>query len=651
MSHLTLPTVSQNFIITGDFDLRTGLDADQGTGTMYVRNGGIYVSGLTDLAETTVSTTSGPFTVNGTGASTINVGGLVSITSTNAGESSFKSTLGSLLFETQAVTGTLTVESAATGDSALFLHATAGQLQLQSDSTSGAQVSVNLYASDTTNGIISLTGAGSGNGVQVYATNTTSGKIRIESFGQDNNAVGVYAPSGGVEITGTKKILVSTTDTTNGVHIATATAGVPVRVGTASSLTTIAGDLTVMGTTTTLNTVSLTVEDNLLILNSGLATLGADGGVAVRRYQTANNATTGDVITTPNPIQESGEFQAGSATPGTLVLALHSSISNDFYKGWWINISSGPAAGQIRRIKSYIGSTKVATLYVTADNSTVPGSLFSDGLDLVTAPSVTNTYKLFSGPYVGSYYDETTFKWNIGTTPTADSLGISSETISQPQAISTGAHDIFSQTYKNLKSTAALKVITFTLTGHGLLVGDKVDLSAPRNFTPLMTAMIYDVVTVPTVDTFTILVAADTTATTSAAANIRILKSSIIRVNVIEALDPSVGISIDGVSQVEYIEILKTESGPYHEIAGSSTLGSYIVMIADFDDPTGACATFAFSSSGTGGSKSRMSSSRGADGQRLDATWGSGEKIKIQHSSAGSGAGNYKYVVRYSSAI
>lgn len=47
--------------------------------------------------------------------------------------------------------------------------------------------------------------------------------------------------------------LVHSDDTTDGVKIATNTAGVPVTIGTSTSLTTVAGNLDITGTFTTIN--------------------------------------------------------------------------------------------------------------------------------------------------------------------------------------------------------------------------------------------------------------------------------------------------------------------------------------------------------------------------------------------------------------
>ena len=202
----------------------------------------------------------------------------------------------------------------------------------------------------------------------------------------------------------------------------------------------IAGNLTVSGTTTTINTETLTVEDNIIVVNSGNGELGADGGMVIRRNQTANDTGAGgDVVTDTGAGAVTGAFQAGSATPGTLVLSASASASDDFYNGWWIKVTSGAGINQVRRIKDYVGSTKTATLYVTADNT----ASFTDGLDLATAPAATDTYTLYNSPYISSFYDESADKWtlaftNITPDPVPDA-GISTVTIQRYAAFDSGA--------------------------------------------------------------------------------------------------------------------------------------------------------------------------------------------------------------------
>ncbi len=53
---------------------------------------------------------------------------------------------------------------------------------------------------------------------------------------------------------------------------------------------TVTGDLTVNGTTTTNNSVNLTVDDNIIELNSGISASSNDAGIIIERGSTGNNA-------------------------------------------------------------------------------------------------------------------------------------------------------------------------------------------------------------------------------------------------------------------------------------------------------------------------------------------------------------------------
>ncbi len=59
---------------------------------------------------------------------------------------------------------------------------------------------------------------------------------------------------------------------------------------TTSGNLTVTGNLTVNGTTTTNNSVNLTVDDNLIELNSGISASSNDAGIIIERGTTGNNA-------------------------------------------------------------------------------------------------------------------------------------------------------------------------------------------------------------------------------------------------------------------------------------------------------------------------------------------------------------------------
>lgn len=767
MASLITPPVNElNYIIRGDLDLLAGYDTTaNGLGTLHVRSGGLYVEGLTDLDQTTITTTDGKFHVLGSNKIEFNVsGGATSSIEMTAEDTSFFSTTAGTLSLTATATdanGKITIQAAGTGTDSILINstnATSGQVTVQCASADTTTDSIRLLASDTTGGniliqgsgnfatsvpairlyspnatsgqillesasdatgsdgiLLSSTGTTGGNvsivgagstapAVSLSATSATTGKILISSAGDssgtdaiellasgttdgnikiqanggttdtsitilaDNNTTGkvliqgdgnvadsvritaTNATAGGIDIDATGLIAIDTTSTGSGITIGTATAGVPVVIGTSTSLTTIAGDFIVSGLTTTINTETLTVEDNIILINSGAGVLGLDAGIISRRFQTANAGGTGDVVnssaTPTGTVQESGAFQAGSSTPGTLVLAAYASATDDFYNGWWIKVTSGTGNNQVRRIKDYVGSTKTVSLYVTADNT----ATFLDGLNLVTAPAAADTYRLYSDPYIITYHDEGTDRWTVGNTAILPPAGQSVD-IQQYQEMDSGAINIKSQIYNNVSGSASGTTITFTLIDHNLTTGDPIGLTNSSAFTPAITTGTYTVTGTPTANTFTITAPASTVSTSASSASIRNFYSSKLVVNSIESESGS-PLLIPGLPLTEDIVIAKTSTTAVSLSVTTTTSGSYLILVSD-TTPGGAHSVFIGSRSSTAdsGTISRLSSARGAEGQRIDADWLSGEAVKIYHKPAGSGGGNYTYRVRVYSAI
>lgn len=709
-TNLTVPTDPLNFIIKGDLDILTNLNSDMGSGTVYIRNGGLYVQGLTDLDQTTINTTSGEFSVYGTNKAVFDITNSIELTAVNT--SFFTTTAGTLTLQATATdsTGKVSIVGAGTGTNSVLVdatNATSGQVTVRSAGGSSSTSSVQVLATDTTNGQVLIQGSGnfgaSNPAVKILASNATSGQIAISSAGDDitsdavsiiatgttggnvliqgagSNAsavrlysssatgklsvvsdgsavdtVAVSAGSGGISVSAFKGVSIQSADVATGVTIGTVTSGVPVTIGTPSSLTTVSGDLIVQGTTTSLATETLVVKDNIVILNSGNGELGIDAGVVARRFQSPNDTGVGDVGTTPGPIQERHTFKAGSATPGTLNFDDQASSIDDFYKGWWVKITSGTAINTMRRIKSYVGATKVATIYVTADNVTGLNA-FSDGLDLTLVPALADTFNLYSAPYIASFYSESEDEWTFATianSPEAISaVGISTANVEQYQHIKTGAINVRGQTYQNVPVTNASGNYEMALFNHGLLVGDKVRLTASDGITPALVDGVFTVLAAGlTANLFSVAAPAAFTVDGTSTVGVYIFKDSYIKVNAIMPSDSDYpGINIPGLSVTEDIIIGKTSTVAV-DITNTTTFGSYLIIVSDISG-TGSTAIFSASSSGTGGSVSRISASKGAQNQRIDAIWLSGGKVQIRHLPAGSGSGSYTYRARIVSAL
>jgi enhancing lycopene biosynthesis protein 2 len=142
---------------------------------------------------------------------------------------------------------------------------------------------------------------------------------------------------------------------------------------------TVGGDLFVSGTTTTVNSTTVDITDNILKLNSGPSGSSYDSGLIIERFQSSNDLASGDVIS--DIAKETQSIQ--SATNNTITLANTSNSTNDYYKGWWVKITSGSGIDQVRKITAYNGTTKVATL----ENN------------FTTNPSNNDTISLYNKPF------------------------------------------------------------------------------------------------------------------------------------------------------------------------------------------------------------------------------------------------------------
>lgn len=239
----------------------------------------------------------------------------------------------------------------------------------------------------------------------VRVTGNTNSKVIISSTGKDPDAIRLETTNGtgGVYVSSVGAIQLQSTDSVNGVKIATSTS-VPVTIGTPSSVTTILGDLYVRGNTSSVDQQVVTVDDNIIVVNN--APYGtSDGGLAIKRYQAANDSGLGDVVI--DPPEESGTVQNTGNTSLTVTLDALANNVNNYYNGWWIRILTGTGAGQVRRIKSYDGTSKIVTIYSTVEQSGIlnnPQPI--EGMDFITIPDNTSTYGLYPCHYVMNIWDE-----------------------------------------------------------------------------------------------------------------------------------------------------------------------------------------------------------------------------------------------------
>lgn len=728
MSEPSLPSDPEGIYYTGNVYIADGTSSNNGTGSLHIANGDLLVNtGVTSLQKTYISTNTGGanLIVDGAGGIDAQVGSQILLQTSQAAANSINlnstDAAGTISLNSAGTVGNAIDLNATAGgidiDALTTISATAGGIMtLESTSTSSGAVTINangngatlvLNATGTGNdidinatdavtldsatftstqtgtglGAITLTSAG---GIAIDANDATNGKVVVTADSTAADAIRLNATAGGVDLdavgtvtltttaTGTSsftidsagEVRVDSTDTTNGIKIATETAGVPVTIGTASSLTTIAGNLNVAGTTTSVNTETLVVEDNLIQLNYAGGSLGIDSGVVIRRYQTSadTGASSGNVVENSTNSdtfvpQESGAFQSGSSTPGTLVLGTHASATDDFYNGWWIRVTSGSGSGQVRRIKDYVGSTKTATLYVTADNVASP-VVFNDGLDLATAPAAADTYELFNQNSVALYWDESTNYYKLAGIPNSDLPGspllVADDTKLQYTDLNTGAIKVSPKKHRNMQGSASTTTITMTLKDvtERVLTGHKVLIEDSTGFTPSIDGT-YTVTGVPTDNTFTFTVGSSTTSAAGANASVSFLNTSKISVNVIELNDPSFGsTAIPGLPLTEDITISNTSTTQVSlTSATTNTYGAYRLVVEDISTAgnVGAMATFDIckSLSGGTGNVNRTANSRGDDNQRINMDWPTGAaRPRLFHNPAGSTSRNNIYRVR-----
>lgn len=251
--------------------------------------------------------------------------------------------------------------------------------------------------------------------LNITVTGNTNSKVNIASSGIGNEAIRLSTSNtaGGISLSAQGKVQIESADSNNGVRVATNTPGIPVHIGTSNSMTTIYGDLNVKGITTTINSTVVTVDDNITVVNNSPVGT-SDGGLAIKRYQPANDTGSGDVVQdTP---ETSGFAQGGTAT--SIILANTSNPTPDYYNGWWVKIKSGTGANQVRRIKSYLGSAGgfVANIYNTFDHESLEidsQPIPREGLDFTTYPlgpsnplGEQSEYELFPCGYVMMIWDE-----------------------------------------------------------------------------------------------------------------------------------------------------------------------------------------------------------------------------------------------------
>ena len=159
------------------------------------------------------------------------------------------------------------------------------------------------------------------------------------------------------------------------------------------------GDMTVLGDVTAINVSTFTVEDNLIVANSGPANVKEDAGFIVRRPKSAIILDTAKFTGTASA--------AGTTT--TIALATQTSRAAGFYVGWVVKLG-GDIVDTVGALvtASTSGVNPVLTFDTTAAGST----------------TTSTTYSLFNQQYVGTIWDESTNMQTYYGFPREDLMGV-----------------------------------------------------------------------------------------------------------------------------------------------------------------------------------------------------------------------------------
>ena len=233
--------------------------------------------------------------------------------------------------------------------------------------------------------------------LNITVTGNTNSKVNISSSGTGNNAINLSTSNGGILVTANSNVQMESNS--GSIQIATSNPA-PIFLGTVNSTTTIYGNLDVKGTVSQIESTVVTVADNMIVVNNAPSGTG-NGGLTVKRYQPANDNSFGDVVSDSPDL--TGNVASGFNTITTIHFDLNANSTDNYYNGWWVKITGGTGQYQVRRIKSYTGSTRVATIFGSSDQTTqVP----IEGLNFSTIPDTTSIYSLYPCEFVSLLWDE-----------------------------------------------------------------------------------------------------------------------------------------------------------------------------------------------------------------------------------------------------
>jgi hypothetical protein len=526
---------------------------------------------------------------------------------TNTGTHSFSWYGGTV--KTLSLDGLGNMVANGTGDSTSTIT---GALQL----LGGAGIGKNLYVGgalnvNTTsffNGSITANSGYTGSGL-MSLTNVTNSTTTANGALVVSGGVGIGLDvkiGGSVSVTGTSN-LIGAVDTDGIMNVNNTTESLDVNTGAlivdgglaikksvniggslnVASNATINGNLYVEGSQFISNTEVLTTEDNIILVNSGPAGT-AHTGISQKRYQLANDSSLGDLVANSVP-EHSGMCQS-PGTVTTIVLDVTASAVDDTYNEWWVYIYAGTGLGQVRKIKDYVGTTKTATIYDTADETASPSTPV-EGLDFSNSPDGTSEYHLYSCQYLLQIWNE--------------SAGLNGEYI-------------IGATPQNPTSNPTVPIHCEIVVHTGSLILD-VDLSV------------------------------DTIIEKTASAGVTI-ESILLKDGNLSGVGTINGSLLDVTGSVA---LLDNNLAGTVTIPGTDTFGAYSVLVMDTVN-SGAAATFFVSgSTARSGSVTRVTSTKGSFDEHLTISWAQGDypKLKFMAIPTNASGANVNYTVRVTRVV
>jgi hypothetical protein len=364
--------------------------------------------------------------------------------------SGINTTRTALLLQTTNTAGNIAINQIADSEGSISLYSGSNGINLTTQT--GGSITQNAYSATS---LYTNTTLSDNQHLTVSVTGSTNSKVIIDSDGTGTEAVTIRTSTntGGILISSLGQLSMQSANTNLGVKIATTTSNVPVFIGTTNSVTTINGDLIVKGTTTEVESEVVTVTDNIIIVNNAPVGI-SDGGIGIKRYQYSNNTSAGEVVSGTG--DETGTATSGN-TATTINLGTTASAIPNYYSGWWIKLTGGTGAGQVRRINTYDQTTQIATIYSSTDHSANPTTPI-EGLDFLTIPDDTTTYSLYQCYYVFSIWDESNNEFAFTCSPNSPADQVSISEYANLHINNMVANNITAQTINNVPADTIINV-------------------------------------------------------------------------------------------------------------------------------------------------------------------------------------------------